>query len=117
MTLKPSVVKGSYEELPISDLEADDPCQDQRFHVLVQKGTAMRTKNLIALFNSCQAHREKLVPDARRSNETQAIMRQPESQNEPGSNGSSSGSSRDRTEPNGTENWARSLPSFWLKRA
>ena len=64
MTLKPSVVKGSYEELHISDREAGGLCQDQRFHVLAQKGTPMRTKNLIVLFESCQAHREKLVPDA-----------------------------------------------------
>ena len=94
MTLKPGVVKGSYEELLISDREAGDPCQDQRFHVLAQKGTAMRTKHLIALFESCQAHREKVVPEARRFSGIRAIVRQPGSQNEPGSSGSSRGGIR-----------------------
>jgi hypothetical protein len=49
----------------------------------------MSTKNLVALFESWQAHREKVVPDARRFSGTRAIMKQPDSQNEPGRNGSS----------------------------
>jgi len=57
----------------------------------------MRTKHLIALFESCQAHREKVVPEARRFSGIRAIVRQPGSQNEPGSNGNSSGSSRGDT--------------------